>query len=236
MLARPPVGRDGDTVERVGGEKKGWPWKTVLATNPEPWLQPSGDVVDFAADLRWAGKERVYDLGCGIGRHTVYLARQGFEVYGSDIAGDGLAHTRQWLEAENLTAEVITSDFTVIPYPDSYFDAVLAVNVIYHGVKEDVETCLSEVHRVLRPGGYFFITFKSKRSVEWGKGRRIDANTFVQIGGLEDGIPHYFVDRKEVMRLMGRFKVIRLEHKSERSEEEHRRKRNAHWTVRSERA
>ena len=36
--------------------------------------------------LRQSGAKRVYDMGCGLGRHTIMLAENGFSVVASDIS------------------------------------------------------------------------------------------------------------------------------------------------------
>ena len=195
-------------------------------------MGPSTEVIPFVSRLKIEGAKRVYDLGCGAGRHTVYLAREGFEVYASDIAPDGLEETRKRLKEENLRAEVVPSDLSAIPYPDSFFDAVVAVRVVYHGVRDDVEACLGEVHRTLRGGGLFFVSFKSTQADDYGKGRRIDGNTFVKVGGIEDGIPHYFIDRTELERLMEKFELLQIDHEEEWVvHESGNNTRDAHWIV-----
>ena len=213
--------------------KRGWPWSRVLRETPEPWEQPDDEVVSFAAQLR-AG-QRVLDLGCGVGRHTVYLGRQGFDVHASDIATDGLQETLRRMRVAGVRGGVVHSDMTAIPYPDAAFDAAIAVNVIYHGYRADVETCLAEVRRVLKPAGMFFVTFNSTESDDWGRGRRVDALTFVKIGGVEDGIPHYFVDRAELERLMGAYELLDVTLKVEWPEDNDGRKA-AHWLVQARRS
>ena len=212
--------------------KRGWPWSRVLRETPEPWEQPDDEVVSFAAQLR-AG-QRVLDLGCGVGRHTVYLAQQGFEVHASDIAADGLRETLRRMRVGRVDGAVLHSDMTAVPYPDAVFDAAIAVNVIYHGYRTDVETCLAEVRRVLKPAGLFFLTFNSTESDDWGRGRRVDDLTFVKVGGVEDGIPHYFVDRAEVERLMGAYELLDVSLKVEWPEDNDGRKA-AHWLVQARR-
>ena len=212
--------------------KRGWPWRRVLRETPEPWEQPEEEVVRFAARLRRGG--RVLDLGCGPGRHTVYLAQQGFEVHASDIATDGLQETLRRIRLGGVQAAVLRSDMTAIPYPDAVFDAVIAVNVIYHGFRDDVEACLAEVRRVLKPMGLFFVTFNATESDDWGRGRRIDDLTFVKVGGVEDGIPHYFVDRAELERLMEAYELLDVSLKVEWPEDNDGRKA-AHWYVEARR-
>lgn len=212
--------------------KRGWPWSRVLRETPEPWEQPEDEVVRFAAQLTRG--QRVLDLGCGVGRHTVYLARQGFEVHASDIAADGLRETLRRMRVGGAHGAVLRSDMTAVPYPDAAFDAAIAVNVIYHGYRTDVETCLAEVRRVLKPGALFFVTFNSTESGDWGRGRRVDDLTFVKIGGVEDGIPHYFVDRAELERLMGAYELLDVSLKVEWPEDNDGRKA-AHWYVHARR-
>ena len=81
--------------------------------------------------------------------------------------------------------------------------------------------------RILEPHGALLITFKSTRSVDCGHGRRLDDMTWVHEGGIEHGIPHYFVDEPRIRELLRGFDVERLEHRESETE----RGRNAHWIV-----
>ena len=67
-----------------------------------------------------------------------------------------------------------------LPFRDGEFDYVLALNVIYHGNECEVRRAIGEVRRVLRPGGVFQGTLLSKRHREYGLGREISRNTFIQ--------------------------------------------------------
>jgi SAM-dependent methyltransferase len=214
-------------------DKRAWSWNQVSGGELEYWSKPSGEVVSFGSQLTKVGAKRVYDLGCGIGRHALYMAQHGFEVYASDTSADGLKETRRRLHAVGLRAEIVLSDLTALPYRSSFFDAAIAYNVVYHGVRAEVEACLSELHRVLRPGGLLFATFLSTRDgyLEKGPGRRVDENTVVKAGGPEDGIAHYFIDREELDRLTDGFEPLRISHKDEWLPELGKTTRSSHWAL-----
>ena len=96
---------------------------------------------------------RVLDLGCGAGRHLVYLARQGFEMYGTDIDPHGLARARSWLEQEGLPAHLAVADMEALPFPDDFFDAVVSMYVIHHNLMDGIRRTVAGVRRALRPRG-----------------------------------------------------------------------------------
>ena len=74
--------------------------------------------VDWLSALRKRGAKCVYDMGCGLGRHTVALARLGFNVVASDISPRARQVTCERLATAGLRAEVIEADMTGIPYPE----------------------------------------------------------------------------------------------------------------------
>jgi len=84
--------------------------------------EPAEEVVKIAQLLQVRKARRVLDLGFGAGRHVIYLANLGFEMYRTDISQKGEMITRKWFEEEKLQAELVISDMTVVPYMDNLFD------------------------------------------------------------------------------------------------------------------
>lgn len=174
--------------------------------------EPAEEVVELLPLLKERGIKRILDLGYGAGRHVVYLAQLGFELYGTDILLKGEKLTRQWLAQERLQAELVISDMTVIPYPDNFFDACICRGVITHNTLSGIQACITEIHRTLAPNGMLMCTFISHESSEYGKGLEIEPNTFSPISGIEEGVPHHYMDKAETEIIMQNFNQISLEH------------------------
>lgn len=121
--------------------------------------------------------DRVLDVGCGIGRMafplTGYLSRKG-SYEGFDIVPHGI----QWC-TQNITSRypkfkfqladirnkwynsdggVIAADFR-FPYDNASFDFVFLTSVFTHLLPSEVENYMSEIARVLKPGGCCFSTW-----------------------------------------------------------------------------
>ncbi len=92
--------------------------------------------------------ERVLDVGCGEARFTVELARAGARAVGVDVAGEPLRRARA--RHPELDLRVLDGESTW-ELEDASFDVVWAGEVIEHIA--DTAAWLSEVRRVLRPGG-----------------------------------------------------------------------------------
>jgi len=90
------------------------------------FLKPQEDVIKIDILFKKHGVKRVLDLGCGSGRHVVYLVKCGFDVYGIDIAEAGIKLTKEWLTEEKLKANLkVGNIYEKLPYKDNFFDAVL---------------------------------------------------------------------------------------------------------------
>jgi ubiquinone/menaquinone biosynthesis C-methylase UbiE len=187
-------------------------WNQILHEEWYSQEEPDESVVNFAKLLKEKDKKlRVLDLGCGAGRHQVYMARQGLEAHGIDISETGLNFTKGRLKRQGLEGHLVKCDMKMLPYNNSCFDAVVCLHAIYHQKLEGIQETISEVQRILRKKGLVLINFLSKRTYSYGKGMKIEENTFIEQEGVEKGVLHYFVDKDDIKRLFSDFKIVNLE-------------------------
>lgn len=104
----------------------------------------------FDRHIEWSGKD-VLDLGCAGGFMAEALAMRGARVTGIDPAAKAIAAARIHADREGLSIRYDEGVGEALPYDDAIFDAVVCVDVLEHVV--DLPKVLSEVARVLRPGG-----------------------------------------------------------------------------------
>ena len=98
--------------------------------------------------------KKILEAGCGNGQFVYALDRLGYDAYGVDYAEKTVARTKSLFPGLKITIQ----DVRKLDFPDNYFDAYWSIGVIEHFF-EGYERILGEIHRVLAPGGYLFITF-----------------------------------------------------------------------------
>lgn len=186
-------------------------WNQILR---EKWYskeEPDESIVNLVSSLKNRDKNLcVLDLGCGAGRHQVYMASQGIEAHGIDFSETGLNLTKKKLKKQKLESYLVKCDMCSLPYIDSYFDAVISLHTIYHQKLRGIQKTISEIKRVLKKQGLVFINFLSKRTYSYGKGLEIEENMFINQEGAERGIIHHFSDEEELKRLFSDFKSVDL--------------------------
>lgn len=94
--------------------------------------------------------KKVFDLGCGAGETSVYLAKQGAIVTALDISPEMVAVGRRLAEKHGVKVEFLTGVAEKLPFPDGHFDAVFGNGVLHH---VDLIPALREIKRVLKDGG-----------------------------------------------------------------------------------
>ena len=185
---------------------KGWEWKSVTSGS---WDVISEDFLPVA--LSWCQKyESVLDVGAGKGRHALFFAKNGLKAAAIDLSEDGVNYIKSRAEQEKLDVEASVADMTDLPFENESFDCVICFHAIYHTDYEGVKKALSEIHRVLSPGGEAYITFNAKDNPKFKAELTTDGYTMVPEEGLEQGIPHCYVDVKDVMELLKEFTIVSL--------------------------
>ncbi len=102
-------------------------WDKIFREKGKVFAKPQKDIPKIVRLLKQKGVKRVLDLGCGSGRHLVYLAKEGFEVYGIDIAKYGIKIAKNWLREKGLKANLkIGNIYQKLPYSNDFFDAIIS--------------------------------------------------------------------------------------------------------------
>ena len=148
---------------------------------------------------------RVLDAGCGYGRNLVHLLREGCEIFALDASREGVEHVRQLsaslgtgLPAENFQVGLIEQ----MPFPDAFADVVIC-NSVLHFARDDehFRMMLSELWRVLRPGGMLFCRLGSRIGMdfEWVRG-----NIYI----IGDGSEWFLVDEEMLLEFTEEMNAI----------------------------
>jgi SAM-dependent methyltransferase len=149
-------------------QKEGWEREYRSSKMLSPSNVPQADVVRF---MRWLKKEHkkaddpidmeelhVLDLGSGTGRNSFYLATQGAQVIGFEFSQIALAMARKIAAHGDQTIEYRSQNIgAAFQLPTSSIDIVLDVTSSNSLNDEERSIYLSELSRVLKPGGYVFL-------------------------------------------------------------------------------
>ncbi|WP_169713717.1 class I SAM-dependent methyltransferase [Paludifilum halophilum] len=110
--------------------------------------------------------EEVLDLCCGTGRHSIPLQKMGFRVTGIDLSDVLLKRAEEM--SRGMDIRYLRGDMRSLPFDPNAFDAVvnLFTSFGYFAEDEDNRKVLSELARVLKPGGRFLVDFLNRESVE----------------------------------------------------------------------
>lgn len=204
---------------------KGWQelWHDPKIRERWEAMPPLPEVVETAKRLEAEAKKRVLDIGCGLGRHTVYLAAQGLEVTATDVASSAIEKCTENLEAAGLAATMVEVGMTEFPWPDGHFAGVVASNVIHHTDLATLSGIIASITRVLADGGYFVWVTPTPRHFACGRGRELAPMTWVDSDEHDGHLPHHYSTEEELRDLLADYEILSLD------EHEYREGENSRW-------
>ncbi len=109
------------------------------------------DLESLIEALQLAPESLALDAACGTGHTAVALARKGHRVWGLDLTPEMLEAAETLSQSHQASVTWVLGDVHQLPWPDNTFDAVACRRAAHHFT--DLDLFLSEVHRVLKPGG-----------------------------------------------------------------------------------
>lgn len=103
----------------------------------------------------------ILDLGCGAGVLLEKVREAGYDSVGVDLSVDMLQLARERLDgAHSARVGLLNAGCEALPFGDEQFDAVFCMGLF--GYVQEVDRALSEIRRVLRPGGLFLMSVRNR--------------------------------------------------------------------------
>ena len=121
---------------------------------------------DILKRLKPTAGSTILDAGCGYCYHTTRLARGGAHITAVDFSEVALNAARDTVNRAGVANQVTLrrADLTALPFDDSSFDYVVSWGVLMH--IPQLETALSELARVLKPGGVLVLNENNMNALD----------------------------------------------------------------------
>lgn len=190
------------------------PFNWSIVTDKTLWMTPCEESYYYVEKWRREGRKSVLDMGCGLGRHSILFAKNGFDVTAMDISTEALSFLEKEAGEQGLKIPCVHARMESMPFPDNSFDCIFAMHSAGHTDTSGMHMIMSEIKRVLKPGGTIFITLCSKETWTYAESGlpEIDDNTVIKTDGPEQGVPHFFADKDDIKKLFSGFELVSVRH------------------------
>lgn len=133
-------------------------WYPLSAISADWKKRTAGEVKDIAKILQLKKNSALLDVGCGVGRHSIALARMGYRVTGIDISPAYLKEARRNARAAGVEIRFLQRDMRNLGFEEE-FDGVINLfsSFGYFKKESDDKKVLGEIFRSLKPEGVFLI-------------------------------------------------------------------------------
>ncbi len=165
-----------------------------------PMSQKALDVADF---MIASGAAQVLDVGCGMGRWCIYMAKRGLTPTGVDIVDKAIQTAKKWADLEGVDAAFAVASATALPFQAGAFEGYIGSNLLEHLGLEDARQAVKELRRVIRPGGVFFLSFDGLDNDPSPHEVMTDGSWFFTKGPFNGLMWRYFTDAEITDLLAG---------------------------------
>jgi ubiquinone/menaquinone biosynthesis C-methylase UbiE len=131
----------------------------LFSTNKQGWMDWFFQQLNLPAEIS------ILELGCGNGElwaKNLYKIPAGWNITLTDFSAGMLEDAKKNLNLKRFKFKLV--DVQDIPYDKNSFDVVIANHMLYHIA--DIDKALSEIHRVLKPNGYFYASTVGKNHMK----------------------------------------------------------------------
>jgi len=185
-------------------------WEKIWTEHGEYMKKPDKCIIESLSLFNTG--DRVLDLGCGTGRHTLPLLKHGLNVTAMDSSEECLRLLDEKFKESNYIVNIVKNNSWKVPAPNDFFDGIVCSNSIHHNTLQNIKNIIGEVHRVLKKNGTLVLISLSSEDEHIKKGTEIEPNTYVDIPELTDGAcTHYLFSEAELRYLLKEFEITYFE-------------------------
>lgn len=150
----------------------------------------------------------ILDIGCGIGRYTIPLVMQGYDVVGMDVSLVALSELNKAKRRRSIGMELVAADTYHIPFKDNTFNGMVCFGVLQHLLETERRVALAEFNRILVPGGILVLEVLGREDMRIG-GLEVEPFTY----GRDTGTVYHYFTITELSGLLRDFDVLDIEEK-----------------------
>jgi len=171
--------------------------------------EPEIELVRLVSTLKKMNIVNVLDVGCGTGRNSIYLAQQGFRVYGIDISKMAIQIAKK--NSIGLPIEYFIGQQTRLPFQNNSIDFILANHSLEYLKSDDILRTVREFDRVLKNKKPIFLKVDSKEYNYQRLPLNLENLAHV-LFCIKNKIPIHFFSERELRCLFDNYDIKKLEH------------------------
>ena len=173
-------------------------------------LEPSIAAVKSLESFRKEKINNIIELGAGLGRDTIFFAKNSIHVKALDYSFNAIKIIDQKVEKSNLSNFVSTKVFDIrkkLPFTDNSIDGCFSHMLYCMALsKQEIVNLNNEICRVLKPNGINIYTVRHTQDGDYKKGIHIGEDLYEN-----DGFIVHFFSEEKIKDLSNGFNIIEIE-------------------------
>ncbi len=137
------------------------------------------------------------------------FSENGYETVGIELDPEQVNLANNFGHTRGLNLNVQVGDMTKLAFEDETFDAVYSYNSIFHMKKTEIDKSVSELKRVLKPGGLMFVNFLSIDDFRCGEGPHLGEHQYEQMD--DEPVIHSYFDYDEAEIILADMEFVTKE-------------------------